>query len=60
MAISKPGIVSLILGILLVVGVWYFGFQNLGIMALIITTIAGGIVLLGLFLMLIGILMLII
>ncbi|MFH0971329.1 MAG: hypothetical protein V1835_02060 [Candidatus Micrarchaeota archaeon] len=60
MAISKPGLVSLILGILIVAAAYWLGFQNSGIFAMLITTMQGGIILLGLFLMLIGFLMVII
>ncbi len=59
MSISKPGLASLIIGLLMVGGVWYLAFPA-AITEMIIATILGGIVLLGLFLILIGILMLII
>lgn len=62
MAISKPGLVSLILGLLILGGTWAFGFSMsiAGLIAMVQITITGAIILLGLFLAFIGILMLII
>ncbi|MFH1750354.1 MAG: hypothetical protein ABH863_01610 [Candidatus Micrarchaeota archaeon] len=60
MAISKPGIASLLLGILLLLGSWYFWFQGAGIWQLLVVILQGGLMLFGLFMVLIGVLMLII
>ncbi|MFH0972275.1 MAG: hypothetical protein ABIG96_04835 [Candidatus Micrarchaeota archaeon] len=60
MAISKTGVASLLLGIFLVAVTAYFGFPGATLWAIIGSTILGGLMLLGLFLMLIGALMLVI
>lgn len=60
MAVSKPGIVSLLIGLLVIIASWYFWFQSTGIWQMLILTIQGGIVIFGLFMVLIGFLMLII
>jgi hypothetical protein len=60
MAISKPGIASLLIGLLVVAGSWYFWFQSAGIWAMAVAIVQGGLILFGLFMALIGILMLVI
>ncbi|HLC47473.1 MAG TPA: hypothetical protein VJI13_00205 [Candidatus Norongarragalinales archaeon] len=60
MAISKPGIISLLVGLLVLFASWYLGFQASGLAQMLIVTVQGGAILFGLFMMLIGILMLVI
>ena len=60
MAISKTGIASLLLGIFLVAVTVYLGFPGATLWAIVGSAILGGLILLGLFLMLIGVLMLVI
>ena len=56
--ISKSGIISLILGVILILGVWLTSFQQTGIMMMLAATFLGGLVLLGLFLIVLGLLIL--
>ena len=56
--ISKSGIISLILGVILILWVWLTSFQQTGIMMMLAATFLGGAVLLGLFLILLGLLIL--
>ncbi|MBU1197803.1 hypothetical protein KJ765_04820 [Candidatus Micrarchaeota archaeon] len=56
--VSKTGIASLILGLFIVVGVWFAAFQNVSVWAFVLVAVEGGLVILGLFLMFIGLLML--
>jgi len=56
--ISKSGIISLILGVILILWVWLTSFQQTGIMMMLAATFLGGLVLLGLFLIVLGLLIL--
>ena len=60
MSVSKTGLGSLLIGVLILALAWVFYFAPLGFGALVVTTVMGGIVLLGLFFLLIGILMIVI
>ena len=67
MKVSKIGIASFLLGLILVLGTWWFGFYNgvagmavKSLIAAIVVTIQGGLILFGLFLLFIGLLMLLI
>ena len=60
MGISKTGIASLIVGLVILALTWMFHFETMGITAMVLTTILGGIVLLGLFFAVIGLLMVVI
>jgi hypothetical protein len=67
MAVNKVGFGSLVIGLLIVLGMWYFVFYPQApanvvqtIVNAIIITVEGGVVLFGLLLFVLGILMLII
>ncbi|MBI5228875.1 hypothetical protein HY991_02105 [Candidatus Micrarchaeota archaeon] len=67
MRVSKIGLASLLLGLTLVLGTWWFGFYNgvqgmftKSIISAVVVTIQGGLILLGLFILFIGLLMLVI
>ena len=56
--LSKTGIASLIIGLAIVVGTYFYAFASAGPWIMFVVTVQGAIVLLGLFLILIGALML--
>ncbi len=58
MAFSKTGLASVLLGLLILAGVWFYAFQSSGLWVMLLVTVQGGVVLLGLFLVFIGLLML--
>ena len=57
MGVSKTGMASLLLGVVILALAWLFYFSAKGVMALVLTTVMGGVVLLGLFFALVGLLM---
>ncbi|MEK6843303.1 MAG: hypothetical protein AABY04_02345 [Candidatus Micrarchaeota archaeon] len=60
MNVSKPGIISLLIGALVVIAVATYGFAGQSVLAIVFTTLMAGLILFGLFLMLVGALMLIV
>lgn len=59
MAVNKYGILSLAIGLILFFGTYAIWFSKLGWMALLGTLLAGGLLWLGLFFAIIGLLMLV-
>ncbi|NYZ77879.1 hypothetical protein H0N96_00565 [Candidatus Micrarchaeota archaeon] len=67
MGVSKAGIGSLLIGLVLLLLVWFFAFApphsgsiSAGLISLVITAVLGGLVLFGLLLLVIGVIILII
>ncbi len=56
--LSKTGIASLILGLAVLLGTYFYAFASAGPWIMLIVTVQGAVVLLGLFLVFIGLLML--
>ena len=56
--LSKTGIASLVLGLAILLGTYLYSFAGAGLWIMLVVTVQGAVVLLGLFLMFIGLLML--
>ncbi|MFH1106400.1 MAG: hypothetical protein V1787_00740 [Candidatus Micrarchaeota archaeon] len=56
--LSKAGIASLILGLLVIAASWYYWFQSAGAWAMLGVAVQGAVILFGVFLAFIGLLML--
>ena len=56
--VSKAGALSLIMGLSILLATYFIGFQQAGMWALIAAAITGAIVLAGIFLLVLGIIML--
>ncbi|HIH20765.1 TPA: hypothetical protein HA244_05855 [Candidatus Micrarchaeota archaeon] len=59
MELNKYGVISLLLGLILFFGTYFLWFSNQGWFAVLITLFYGGLLWLGLFFFLIGLLMLV-
>lgn len=56
--LSKTGIAALLLGLVILLGTYFYAFASAGLWIMFIVAVQGAVILLGLFLVFIGLLML--